>query len=242
MEPIENIKVSVIPGENGQVTIRQGEALPLHEPKILNISGLITAPRDFLNVRKHLLNIFACNLRVTVNQKISKLTLTVGESDHYAGTVTGSLVVDESLLEFGINTGKKWSLVELSNFIKMRRFAFLDTSAAMALVSELRNFKAKVNKEFEKVSDNRGNKNDVLTQVVNTNIPESFLLRSRIYKNDTPVTFQVDINIVVREAEMECYLESYELAEIMKQRADEAVTAQVMKISNEFPELFIYTE
>ena len=216
---------------NGSVVeIRHGDCLPLREPLKLNISGNIDTVSRFVSKRANTLNQLDCSILVCRNKKNPFITLNIHETNFHSGIVTGKIMMNEDFLEFGINSGKKYSLRDLSDFIKMHRYCFQDVSVAMKLVSDLRNFKAKVNKEIEKLGDNRGNRNEVLSQVVDTNIPESFTLMMPIFKMAETVSFSVEINIIVRDAEMECQLESVEANDLVISHLNGAIDLELKKI------------
>jgi hypothetical protein len=124
----------------------------------------------------------------------------------------------------------------------MNRSYFADQSEAMKLVAELRNFKAKVNKEMEKVSDNRGNAKIVLDQVVDTNVPEGFTLNIPIIKDATSRLFKVEINIIPRDADMDCTLESVELRELERDIIENFMEEQLVEIRTIAPELVIINQ
>ena len=182
-----------------------------------------------------IINQLGANIQVTRDSDQKHIVLSLDENDYYGGTVAGLIILNEDFKAFGINTGKKYSLVDLSNFIKMHRYCFEDKAVAMKLVTDLRNFKAKVNKDIEKLGDNRGNKNEVLNQVVDTNIPDSFTLSMPIFKAGPVLKFQVDINIIVRDSDMECTLESVEENDLSQQWCDSEITRELDKITEMAP-------
>ena len=219
------------------IEIRHGDALPLREPVKVALSGNIDTVTRFLEKRVEKLDQKDCNIIICRAKSGPYVKLTVAESSFFSGSVTGKIMLTDDFIEFGINMGKKYTLRELSDFIKMHRYCFQDSSTAMKLVAELRNFKAKVNKEIEKLGDNRGNKNEVLSQVVDTNIPESFTLDMIIFKGSTKSLFKVDININVRDTDMDCQLESVEANDLLKQHLDDAINNELATIDEIAPDI-----
>jgi hypothetical protein len=233
----DKLTLNVLNDGLSTIEIRHGEALELKEPKILAIEGNIDSPRRVLKIRGANLNQQTCNILVDRNPGKRFMKLTIDESNHYGGSITGKIIMHPDYVEFGINTGKKNTLRELSDFIKMHRYCFEDKSVAMKLVTELRNFKAKVNKDMEKNQDQRGNNKILYEQTVDSNIPESFTLNIPIFKAAEPVKFQVDINIIARETDMDCSLESVEANDIINDHCDKTIDKELVLIKALTPDI-----
>jgi hypothetical protein len=233
----EKINLTVLNDGKSQIEIRQGAALSLKEPKIIDIAGNIDSPSRLLTMRVDKLDQLACNIVVDRSPGKRYIKLTIDETNHYGGSITGKIIMNPDFVDFGINSGKKYTLRDLSDFIKMHRYCFEDPQVAMKLVTDLRNFKAKVNKDIEKLGDNRGNKNEVLNQVVDTNIPDSFTLNMPIFKGALTARFKVEINIIVRDADMDCTLESVEANDLIQVYCDNAIEAELNKIKEIAPQI-----
>jgi len=231
-------KINIQAGEgHTDLIIREGEAIPLKEPKILKLMGILSCVLAFLKQRVALINQKAAHILVNRDKNSMSITLKLDETDFYGGEVCGKIILAEDFVEFGINKGKKYSLRDLSDFIKMHRYCFSESSVAMKLVTDLRNFKGKVEKELEKMSDQRGNQKTLMAQVVDSNIPESFTLKMPIFKGCEPATFNVETNIIVRDAEMECTLESVEANDIVNKFKEEAINLELKMISEVAPDI-----
>jgi hypothetical protein len=233
---MEKLNVTVS-GETTQLEIRTGEALPLKEPRSLKFAGAIESVSRFLGQRKDTIDHKKC--RVEIDPAAKKIILVIDEGNHYAGEVIGKLEMDPVFVEFGINSTKKWDLRTLSDFIKMHRSFFTNKQDAMKLVELLRNFKGKVDKAMEQSSDTRGNKKVLLDQVVTSNIPDAFTLKMPVFKNGDIKTFNVEVNIIPRDQDMECYLESVEAADIIKDESENVIQDEVTKIEGLCPDLVI---
>lgn len=236
----DKITVNILDGEKHLLEIRHGDALPLKEPKVVNLEGSIETVSRFLKIRADRLDQKTCHLIVDIEKGC--MTLFVDETNPYAGKVSGKIVPDPVLQSFGINTGKRYSLRDLSDFLKMRRSYFADVSEAMKLVTELRNFKAKVNKEMEKVSDNRGNSKIMLDQVVDSNVPEGFVLHVPLIKGSSRFRFKVDINIIPTDADMICMLESVDLKELEDETYEKYMEYELEQIHELAPDIVIINQ
>lgn len=229
-------EIYVTPVNGNEIIVREGKALEVKPLKRLTIIGTLVTVYAFLSCR--LSQIIAETSRIEFSHQKREITLFLNECDpDISHEITGRLLLDEDFQAFGINTGKKYTLIDLSNFIKMHRYCFEDNSVAMKLVSELRNFKAKVNTEMEKVKDTRGNSRILLDQTVDSNIPAAFTLSMPIFKGMPKSTFNCEISIIVRDAEMECTLESVEANDIIKTTSKQLIDDELKKIVTIAPKI-----
>lgn len=179
--------------ENGvkTVEVRTGEALKLKEPLNIEITGTINAPLEWLDSRKNQIDPKNCHILVDEDKRT--IALHVGETNPYKTIIIGQMKISPVFQKFGINSGDYRTPLEMSEFIKMNRVYFENRQKAMELVSQLRNFKAKVNKQVEQeVNLNKGDKRLVLNQVVDSNVPEKFNVALPLFKGDPKVTFEVE--------------------------------------------------
>lgn len=162
-------------GKPIEVVLREGEAPVALDPKEQErvvINGTIDAPLRWLEKRVELINQKSSN--IIVNRDKMGLALTIDETNFYQTEINGILQASKEMMEFGINTDKKWEPIKLSQFFKMHRAFFKDKSENMTLVSALKNFKAKVNQDIERSKEENGSKTDNYSQVVDSNLPKSF--------------------------------------------------------------------
>ena len=104
-----------------EVVLREGEApvaLDPKEPERVVINGTIDAPFRWLEKRVELINQKSTNL--IVNRDKMGLALTIDETNYYQTEINGILQASKEMMEFGINTDKKWEPIKLSKFIKMQ--------------------------------------------------------------------------------------------------------------------------
>jgi hypothetical protein len=177
-----------------EVVLREGEApvaLDPKEPLIIRINGTIESPLKWLEKRIELIKQKVSN--ILVNRDAMRIVLTVDETNFYHAEIGGTLEASKEMKEFGINTGKIWEPIKLSQFIKMNRAFFTDKSQNMQLVSLLKNFKAKVNQDIERSKEENGSKVDNYSQVVDSNLPKSFKLCIPLFKGFKAEEIEVEI-------------------------------------------------
>ncbi len=149
----ENLNITVTGDKPAELIIREGAALPLKEPKIIDINGILKNPLEWLKKRNS--EIDGLQAHIIVNREKMSIVLVTEESNHYSKKVGGSLQLHPDFLKFGINSGEYVTAFDMAHFFKMNRSCFENQSEAMNLVATLQNFKAKVNKELENSDNNR---------------------------------------------------------------------------------------
>ncbi|MVM33630.1 hypothetical protein GO755_26565 [Spirosoma sp. HMF4905] len=184
--------VNLVSDEN-ELTIRQGEALELREPVVTHRSGVLASP--LLWLLKRITTIEQLKCLVTVDRNKLSIELDVHETDPYAPMITGKLEYHPMFITFGVNSGKYLTNYQMAQLFKMNRTAFENPSVAMQLVSDLQQFRAKVDKEIEKQNDNKGNVRELRAQLVTSNLPQAFNLVMPIFKGTKKEVFEVEVYI-----------------------------------------------
>ncbi len=215
---MEKIEVNLTETQK-ELVIREGSALKLQEPKIVEINGTIEAPQEWLRKRKD--KIDCKNSHVIFSYIGMFIKFVVNESDHYATTITGKTNINPDLLKFGINSdAKKWTKNDLKQFLKMNRAYFSDIDSNMKIVTNLEKFSASVQTQIDDHKDDRGNAKKSLEVKVDSNLDLNFSLSMPIFTGQPDSKFLVEICFDVRENAISIWLESAELQEaIITQRA-----------------------
>ena len=143
------------------------------------------------------------------------------------------------MVEFGINTDKKWEPIKLSQFFKMHRAFFKDKSENMMLVSTLKNFKAKVNQDIERSKEENGNKVDNYSQVVDSNLPKSFKLNIPLFKGFACEEIEVEIYADVDGRDVSLSLVSAGANETIEEYKNKVIDDQLNAIREIAPDLVI---
>ena len=229
----EQLARQVLGDQTREVILRKGEALPVKEPKAVNITGQIDAPARWIEVRKNTCEWLASH--VITDREGFTITLVTDERNHYRDTIQGKLELSEEIKRFGINSGEYISAFEMSDLIKKNRSFFQSTTEAMKLVSELRNFKAKVDKEIEASDDKRGNRRILAAQVVESNLPDSFKIEIPVFKGQPKVTLEVEVE--VNPDNLSCTLVSPEANDIIQTERDSIIDGVLQRISEAAPDI-----
>lgn len=222
--------------EDGKdMVIRFGDALPLKEPKYVSINGTIDAPARWVEKRKN--DIVSADAHILVDRDHMTITLNTDENNFYSDQIVGTLTLSTEMQEFGINTGEYMSCFDMADRIKQLRTYFETQQDAMKLVSELRNFKAKVDKELELSDDKRGNQKILRAQTVESNLPKSFNVNMPIFKGTEKRTFEVEVEI--NPNDLSCTLVSPDAHDIVVQERDNQMDAVLGRIGDAAPNIVI---
>lgn len=203
--------------EKDRVFIYEGKAPEVKEPKILNINGQIDAPARWLK-NKEVDELVA---HIIVDREKMVISMKMEETDPWGSSITGRMEYDPTFIKFGINSGDYKTPNEMAQFFKMNRSFFDNQSNAMNLVTELQNFRAKVESIVEKSENTRGDKRSLYAQTVASNIPEKFKLFMPIFKGQAKQVFEVEIYI--KPEDLTCTLVSPEANDFAEQFRNVAI-------------------
>lgn len=223
-----------------EVVLREGKApvaLDPKEPIPVDITGTIDSPLRWLEKRVDLIDQKQAN--ITVNRDDMKISLVDKETDYYNNGITGVLQPSKEMVEFGINTEKKWDPIKLSQFFKMHRAFFKDKSENMLLVSTLKNFKAKVNQDIERSKEENGSKVDNYSQVVDSNLPKSFKLNILLFKGFSCEEIEVEIYADVDGRDVSLSLVSAGANEAIEEYKNNVINEQLEAIKIVAPDIVI---
>lgn len=243
MESENKVNVVVPENYNGtpiEITFREGKApvaLNPRDPEKINISGVIDTPFRWLEKRVELINQKAANITVCRDNMV--ILLNVDETNFFNATLEGKLEESKEMMEFGINTGKKWEPQKLSQFLKMHRAFFTDKSQNMMLVSTLKNFKAKVNQDIEKSKEENGSKTDNYSQVVDSNLPASFKVSLPLFKGFSCEEIEVEIYADVDGRDVSLTLISAGANETIEEYRNKVIDEQLELIQKIAPDIVI---
>lgn len=257
----QQINLHVKEGTN-EVIIRHGEAEPIVPFRgTVEITGNLSVPRIHLTNPSKWLTKKAVDLGplytkeqlaeeksvsdsplhwsyLRVNRDKGLIEFIEDAGNPWEARFAGSLQFDPRFKKFKINTGESWTTLDLANFIKMNRSQFETKDKAMLLVSELRNFKAKIDKEIENAADERGNKKILIAQAVESNIPESFNIKVPVFKGYPEQTLEVEISIDPND--LSCSLVSPEVNDYVESTKDDLINAELAEIRDLHPTLRIF--
>ncbi len=240
----EKLQINLAPGMgHAEVILREGKAPelpPVLDPININIKGSLGAVSEYLAKRVNTGEFEQKECHILVDREYMTIDLVVNEKDPYKiGNISGKLEIHPKFDEFGINHQKVWSPAELGMYIKMNRACFEDRNTNMQLVSTLLNFTATVNNKIERAIQENGNRTDNFSQIVNSNLPASFMVHLPILKGYPPVSVEVETIAKIDGRNVVFVLISPGAAEVVELTKNDAIDKELEKIRNIAPEIAI---
>lgn len=222
---------------NYQITFGQAATpLQLRDETPVELVGVLDTPARWLEARgTELVN--GLKAYVMVDREALQITLVTEERNYFKNKITGTLTYHPAFVKFGINQEQYISALKMADKIKMNRAFFENKQVAMNLVTQLRDFKAEVERQIEKRDDKRGNYADVKIQTVNSNLPPSFKMVLPIFKGETPQ--QIEVEVYIEPENLTCTLVSPEANEEMERLRDEAINDVLDRIKAAIPTIVI---
>ena len=227
-------KAEVIIREVGNVN-----ELPVLEPENLNVRGTIGTIFSFLEKR------WGCagqidheHTHIIVDRDDFSMTLVANETDaRNKMVVSGKLQLSRQFAAFHINDGYAWEPIQLSQFIKMNRAYFSNRDENMKLVSVFKNFKAKVNTDYERDRKENGSYTDNYSQIVDSNMPDRFSVVLPVFKGTEPKTVEVETYATIDGHDVTVQLVSPGAQEVVDRTLDAIIDGQIEAIKEIAPEI-----
>lgn len=223
-----------------EIILREGKAaeqLPNREPINVEINGTIDTPLRWLEKKVELID--QKKAYISVSRDDMSIALVDKENDYYSNNIAGELEASKEMKAFGINTDKRWEPIKLSQFFKMHHAFFKDKTENMALVSILKNFKAKVNQDIERSKEENGSKTDNYSQMVDSNLPKSFKLNIPLFKGFACEEIEVEIYADVDGRDVSLSLVSAGANETIEEYKNRVIDEQIEAIKVVAPDIAI---
>lgn len=234
-QQIAEMLANGLPGGCGEIVIREGKAVELKEPVKVSIRGTIDAAARWLETRFDCLKEKTCH--ILVNREELYIKLQCNENNYYGTLIAGYLELSPEYKKFGVNEGEYITHFEMAELIKMNRSYFENKTEAMKLVTELQNFKAKVDKEIEDCDNKRGDRRLLVNQAVQHNLPAAFNLIVPLFKGGEKQTIEVEV--YVNPADFTCTLVSAEANDLVEELRNKEIDAVLDRIKECCPDIVI---
>jgi hypothetical protein len=224
--------------ENGsEITVLQGQTLPLQPPNKIRIEGDIKTVSNFLKIRKDkgigLQEIDPAEAIIMVDKSELTIELQLHPENHYGAVVKGTLELSDELKQFCINKNTKFSRQELVKLIKMNKIYFDSKDKHAETLIAFQKIDSSVNYSAKDGSDDRGNKERTFIKNVETNAPMNFTLFIPVFKGFQSEHLSVEICLDIEEGTAKFWLESVQLNELLQLSVDE-IFAEELKVAEGF--------
>lgn len=228
--------------QKAEVVIREVDKvneLPVLEPEKVNITGTIGSILSFLEKR------WGCDgqinhehTHIIVDRDNFSMMLVANETDaRNKMVVVSKLQLSRQFLAFHINDGYAWEPIALSQFIKMNRTYFAERDTNMKLVSVFKNFKAKVNTDYERDRKENGSFTDNYSQIVDSNMPDRFSVVLPIFKGTAAKTIEIETYATINGHDVTVQLVSPSAQQVVDETLDVIIDEQIAAIKEIAPEI-----
>lgn len=211
----------------------EGQAPTQHNDTPVDIKGTIGAPSAFVEGRKS--DFKSTKKHCMVSKSKGIITLVLNEqsvTDKY--TIQGSVEISQKFKALGINDDQKqYSPEDLANRLKLLRSMFVSNMEHSKICALLRNLKAKINSDIEKLDDRKGNVTNYFKQTVESNMPDAIKLKLPLLEGEEPI--EIEVNVILStngSSEVKCSLESIDAAELIEQQFEKRVSEEVAKLKD----------
>ena len=120
---------------------------------------------------------------------------------------------------------------QLANKLKLLRSLFVSNLDHASICSTLRNIKAKVSADVEKLDDRKGNVERNFRQVVESNMPDAIKLNIPLLEGEPAIEIEVNVVLEVNGgSDIRCYLESIDAADLIESQFERRVSEEVAEI------------
>ena len=238
------------------------DPIPVKLPHSFEINGVITAPFEWLS--KHINEIDQKNCQISVNRENARIALYINVRDYHEGFstdaleagindklkgfdlvplsyVAGSIQHTKEFERLHINDDTFWAPQKLAKFLRLNRHIFYDIEEGMALISLLKNVKAKITGDYEKTKETHGNisKTEFFQQQVEHNLPKNFSILLNIFKGNAKEKYEVDIDADIIDGEIMVQFLSPAVNEAKESARDTLIDAELIRLATLAPNIAI---
>lgn len=227
---MDNLEIKTAEGTE-QVIVLEGTAVVNQNPSVIVITnGTIGAPAQFLEKKEY--KEALAHALVNLEEGTIELRLNAKDSNGLLDVIEGSLKIHPIATGLGINAPAKFNNKDLIQSIRQNRVYFVDKMEAGAIITGLRNFKAKIDKRVEVSDDLKGNMTNKLETIV-SEIPfaSTYKLLIPIFKGQPKKEIVVEVCVDVSTGSIQFYLQSDDLYELVISYREELMEAAMEKLT-----------
>ena len=222
-----------VASEDGELTIRTGEAAAIIRPRKIELSGQITAPAEWYTQKKAKgYGYDGSLLHVLVDRQRGRIVFhsndDAGEELEGGHVITGKLELNAELAELHINNPRNThTAAQIAALIRGNGLLFATREEHREVLSGLSGFKGEVTTKLKEENDFRGNVVSEFESKMRSDFRLEFDLKTPVFAGQEPQKFRVEIRFDIREREVNYWLESLELSEIIKGSRDAIIETQL---------------
>lgn len=221
-----------VKAQGDTLIIREGIALPVYEPKSINIVGDINAPQAFFSARLPDFAVMTSYCIANVSESSVEITLIGDDRKENKISVKGIAKSNPEVDGFQLNTDSSLTVEQLLKLFQRKRSLFPNLTQHAAIMSALRNFKANIQTAIERSKDTKGNEANHYVKQVESGLPESFDLVFKPFMGGSEIPFTVETEVSVVGDSVSIKLFCFNLADVKRASAHEIIAEQTKAIKD----------
>lgn len=215
---------------------QENKAEIIHEETAVSFTGIISSPADWLKQRIEGLE--QKKAHVIVSPDDFQIDLIIEERSHFKDKITGKIEFDPLFKKLKINTEEEYSSEQWAKLFKKHKYIFPSLADANRIITQLTNFKVKIDQEVEKSKDNQGNNASAFRRTVTeNNLPSSFEISVAIFKGHPKE--KLDVVFEVSHTDLSLSLWSDHAMMQQDKLRDDALNAVIEDIKSVAPGIVI---
>lgn len=230
---LEKLDLNKLEAKEGVITIvhQTLETPKMFYDKAVKLNGTIEAPANFFEKRESEHPKLKCH--VLYNYRKGTIKFVTEENREINYEVSGMIKQNPDMLALGINTGKIMGVTEMSKLVRMNKLFFADKDENLVLVSNLQKFRANAQVEIEQMNDQKGNVRELYEIKASQNLKLDFDLLMPVFVGQPNKKFRVEICFAVRDRNIDFWLESVELNELLNSDLVSIIDEQLTRFKGE---------
>lgn len=226
------INIKVDKNQSG-VDVRFGDLLPeLRATNYIKDTD-IYSPAKFYLVRKDSNLISDTSSLVEYSFSNKSITFISDQTDPLKTVINGKMKMSVELNEWDINTEKTFRSSELLRYLKSKKMYFQTLEEYENLISQLSKFNANISTVIQNHNDSKGNLRLMIEQKAETELINNFYINLPLHVNSELTNVKIEICYEARNSDIEFWLESVELKELIKSEVETTILRELDKFGDE---------
>ena len=199
---MEEIKLNVTT-DNNEIVVRYGEALEVLPKRNCEFSGLLQAPKEY--IEKNYTRLGEGSVHgdafILINKVQNLIQFKAYDSQPFGRiSIIGNLRINEKLKVLGINQGSQFSKVEIQKMLRKNACLFKDIEVVRKLIKALDDLQLTTEETIKDTQDKRGNVDQAFKRTVRDAkgiLPEKLELFCPIFEGfkEVPLNLEIEIEL-----------------------------------------------
>lgn len=204
------------PNNTTTLIVREGVAESEKQTCFVEITGVITAPGDYIAHRKKFDQILQDKAIILINKTEGGIKYISDPAADPRDRVTVLGTLKKDLTVGRLQLGRKFDIKELTNTLRLNRALFTNKLESQAIVEQLMAFRGTIVTQLESANDLKGSKRDLFETKLTHELQLQFKVAMPIYKDEARCEFLVEVCCDVVNGAPVFWLESPQYEELLE--------------------------